>query len=206
MIIISHPARIIPKQEYYDNRKEEFITVPEQKIPAIHLQLEHSLKSIGKWESTWYKSFIETKRLTPQEFIDYIRCMTMNPQKDPDIYKYLSSNDFDKIIEYMQKPQSAWQIRPKVEDPKPKKKSHKKKKKIQTTSSESLWYAMIQYGLPADECQNWHLNRLLAMLDYFDYMNDDDADGSEPKLSEHEILEHYRILNEKNRKRFNSKG
>lgn len=38
----------IPAAELFDNRSQEFISIPESK-----LQLEHSLVSLSKWESKW---------------------------------------------------------------------------------------------------------------------------------------------------------
>ena len=73
MLNIDIPARNIPKQEYFDNRKQEFIIIESRKIPEIHLQLEHSLISAAKWEAKWKKPFSRDERMTDEEFLDYIR-------------------------------------------------------------------------------------------------------------------------------------
>lgn len=38
----------IPATELFNNKTQEFISIPEKKI-----QLEHSLVSLSKWESKW---------------------------------------------------------------------------------------------------------------------------------------------------------
>ena len=67
--------------ELFDNSTQEFITIPSRHIDPIHLQLEHSLMSIAKWESKWHESFFDKEEMTGEQLIDYIRCMTINPQK-----------------------------------------------------------------------------------------------------------------------------
>ena len=153
-IIIDHPARVIPKQEYFDNRTQEFITVEEQKLEAVYLKLEHSLKSIAAWESKWHEVFLAQEELSNEKLQDYIRCMTINKPQKKEVYESLTMNDLDRIIKYMQDEQSAWVITRK------KKKSRKPEK---ADPAESIYYAMIQYGIPP-EYENWHFNRLMALF------------------------------------------
>lgn len=40
--------------EYYDDEKSEFIDIKGRSV-----ELEHSLVSLSKWESRWYKNFLE---------------------------------------------------------------------------------------------------------------------------------------------------
>ena len=196
MLNIDIPERTIPKQEYFDNRTQEFITVESRKIPEIHLQLEHSLISIAKWEAKWKKPFIRDEKMTDEEFLDYVRCMTVNYQKNRDVYKDLTQEAVLEIAEYMNDSQSAWEIRPQ--------KKGKKKRKPDTV--EMIYYAMIQLGIPM-ECEKWHYNRLMALLDYCDAKGGSTPGGGSPKKrSEREIMELYRAMNEKNRKKYNSKG
>ena len=198
MLLIEHPARNVPKREYFDNRTQEFITIGEQRIPPIRLQLEHSLKSIARWEAKWHRSFIGRENLSGEELLDYVKCMTINRQEDPKIYDYLTQEDVLRIIDYMQDQQSAWEISSK--------KKTKKGKKGGTDTSESIYYAMIQFGVPM-ECENWHFNRLMALLDYCDCKGGSVSGAGGPaKRSQKEIMEMYRAMNEKNRKKYNSRG
>lgn len=197
MLPIDHPARDIPTREYFDNRTQEFITVPGRHVNAIHLQLEHSLMSIARWESKWHIPFIGKEKMTPEEFLDYIRCMTINSQKDPDVYKNLEQDDYNKILEYMQDPMSAHEI-------KPKKNKGKKKKELDT--AEAVYCAMTQLGIPFD-CDKWHFNRLSALIDYCSENESGGMAGTQNKpRSQKEMMDLYHALNQKNRKKYNSKG
>ena len=198
MLTIDRPERDIPGAEFFDNVKQEFITIEPRHLDAVHLQLEHSLMSIARWESRWHEPFIGRKDLTAEEFLDYIRCMTINPQKNPNVYKCLLNDDLQEIAEYMNDPQSAWEIVSK-EDKKP-----KKKKRPDTV--ESIYYAMIQYGIP-QEYEKWHFNRLMALIDYCDYKGGSSSGAGGPaKKTQREMMEMYRAMNEKARKKYNSKG
>ena len=197
MKTIDRPARDLPQAEFFDNRTQEFVTIEAKHLPAVHLQLEHSLRSIAKWESRWHEPFIGRDDLSGEMLLDYIRCMTINTVKDPAVYDALTQEDLLEILEYMQDANSAWQIREE------KKKTKKGRKKPDTV--EAIYFAMIQYGIPP-EYENWHFNRLIALIDYFDSKGGGEGGGSPRKKSEREIMEMYRALNEKNRKKYNSKG
>ena len=71
---------IVPEIEQWDETKNEFIIGKEQP-----LTLEHSLVSLSKWESKWCKPFFSNKEKTHEETIDYIRCMTMTPNVNPEV-------------------------------------------------------------------------------------------------------------------------
>ena len=58
---------IIPASEQWDEAKQEFVYVKEQK-----LQLEHSLVSLSKWESKWCKPFLSKEDKSIEETLDYI--------------------------------------------------------------------------------------------------------------------------------------
>lgn len=195
MIYIVHQAADIPPQELFDNRTNEFISIPGRHVDDMDLRLEHSLMSVAKWEGIWHESFSEQEKLPPEKLISYIRCMTINTQRNPDIYDQLTREDRNRILAYMNDPKSAWVI----------KKPEKKPRRKQPQTAEEIYWAMIQYGIPM-ECEKWHFNRLIALLDYCKEKGSHSGYGGQKKKSEREIMEMYRALNEKNRKRFNSKG
>lgn len=199
ILTIDHPAREIPEQEFFDNRTQMFITVPAHRVPAIHLQLVHSLMSISKWESRWHTSFMSKENMTGEEFLDYIRCMTINPQKNQDVYKYLTQEDFEIIGNYIQDPMSAFVVKKKGKKP--------PKNRRQQDTVEAVYYAMINLGIPMDLCQKWHFNRLSALIDYCadNGMSGMAGTAGRPK-SQREMMEMYHALNQKNRKKYNSKG
>lgn len=153
--------------------------------------------SIAKWESKWHEPYFEKDNMTGEQLIDYIRCMTINPQKNPNVYYDLRQEDVEKIVAYMEDPHSAWVI--------PKKKKGKKFKKTPDTV-ESIYYAMIQYGIPP-EYEKWHFGRLMALMDFCDSKGGSvSGAGGQNKKSQREIMEMYRAINERNRKKYNSRG
>lgn len=203
MITIDIPERDFNAVEYFDNRTQTFITVRNKKhVNACRLTLEHSLKSISKWEAKWHKSFFDDGQLTGEEWIDYIRCMTINTVKDPEIYLYLTQKEHSMIQDYIGDPQSAWEI-PKLSEDKKKK---AKKGKKQPTTVECVYYKMIQYGV-WESCENWNFNRLLALLDYFDKQEGSTPGaGGQKKKTERELMSMYHDMNQKARAKYKSKG
>lgn len=196
MLTVDLPERVIPRREYFNNLTQEFIIIEEKRVPPIHLQLEHSLMSIAKWESKWHEPFLGREDMNGEKLLDYIRCMTINSQKDSGIYSLLPEDTVLEIIEYIHDPSSAWEINPK-------KKGRKSRK---ATTAELIYYNMIQLGIPM-ECEKWHFNRLMALMDFCDCQGGSHPGGGSPqKRSQREIMEMYRAMNERNRKKYNSKG
>ena len=72
---------VIPETEEFDPKTNSFYTRKREV-----LTLEHSLVSLAKWESKWKKPFLNDKDKTPEETLDYIRCMTVTPNVDPSVY------------------------------------------------------------------------------------------------------------------------
>lgn len=77
----------IPETELFDEINQEFIQVKKQT-----LRLEHSLVSISKWESKWHKPFISNQQQTREETVDYIRCMTLTQNVDPNVFKCITND------------------------------------------------------------------------------------------------------------------
>ncbi len=198
MYVIEHPAKDYPKREFFNNATKEFITFEAKHVDAFRLKLEHSLLSISKWEAKHHKSFFGNGGQMPvNEFVDYIRCMTINEPSDPKVYDYLTENDLKGVMEYMEDPMSAVEIKP----PKNKKKPGKK----QIITSETFYMAMINQGIPF-ECEKWHFNRLSALLDVCSKNGAQDGYNTGKPKSQREIMEMYRALNDKNRAKYHSRG
>ena len=94
MLVIDIPSAVYEVPGSWDgkNRVKKLV-----KVPPIHLEMEHSLLSISKWESKWKIPFAQHKNMTSEQFLDYCRCMTINRQKDPNVYQYLRRQDAAKI-------------------------------------------------------------------------------------------------------------
>ena len=78
--------------EGWDELKQEFVDPK-----TVTLQLEHSLVSLSRWESKWCKPFLSTTEKTTEETIDYIKCMTITQNVDPDVYDHLSQQNINDI-------------------------------------------------------------------------------------------------------------
>lgn len=172
--------------EGWDEQKEEFVSAK----PPVCLQLEHSLISLAKWESKWEKPFLSKEQKTVEETIDYIRCMTLNPNVPADVYDRLSSQNFRDVHAYIDAKRSATTIR---ED----QKGHRS---TETVTSELIYYWMVALQIPF-ECQKWHLNRLLMLIRVCNVKNQPPK-----KQSQRSILKQNAALNAARRRRTHSKG
>ncbi len=175
----------IPAVEQWDERKQEFVTTKEQT-----LQLEHSLVSISKWESKWCKAFLTKQEKTIEETLDYIKCMTITQNVDPEVYNYLTNENIEEINKYIEAPMTATYF----SDDKTAKPSREQ------ITAELIYYWMIALNIPF-ECQKWHLNRLLTLIRVCNIKN-------QPlkKRSRKEIMSRNAALNAARRKQLNTKG
>lgn len=177
---------VIPEREGFDENTNEFIIMNKQ----VTLTLEHSLVSISKWESKWKKSFLSDKgERTKEETIDYVRCMTITQNVDPDIFNYLTNDNYSKILEYIEDPMTASTVT-----------SMNGKSDKQTITSELIYFWMVSLNIPF-ECQKWHINRLLMLIRICNAKN-----TTNKKVSKRSIAERNAALNEERRKKLNSKG
>ena len=175
----------VPAQEYYDESNEMFIN-----IPAVTLNMEHSLVAISKWEAKWGKAFLGKQEKTKEEIIDYIRCMTLNENVNPMTYSALTNRDLSKVKEYLEARMSASYLPEKTPG-----------EKGDTVTSELIYYWMVALQIPF-ECQYWHLNRLLTLVQICNMKNNPDKH----KMSRSELLSRNRALNAARRAKYHSRG
>lgn len=180
----------VPARELWDEGQEKFIATK-----ACTIVLEHSLVSVSKWEAKWKKEFLSTAEKTEEETLDYIRCMTITQNVDPNIYKYLSQDIIKKVNEYISDPMTATTFS-KNDRNKNGGKSYSKQK----ITSELIYYWMIALEIPM-ECQRWHLNRLLTLIKVCQIKNDPGK-----KMSKKDILSSNARINAARRKASHSKG
>lgn len=174
----------IPATELWDESKQEFIYMKPQT-----LQLEHSLVSLSKWESKWCKPFLSKEEKSIEETIDYVRCMTITQNVKPEVYNCLTNDNITQINEYIQAPMTATYFS----------KSNGRPSREQVTA-ELIYYWMIALGIPF-ECQKWHLNRLLTLIQVCNIKNEPPK-----KMSKRAIMSRNAELNASRRKQFNTKG
>lgn len=175
----------IPAMEGWDELKNEFISEEE-----CVLELEHSLVSLSKWESKWCKAFLGKQEKTREETLDYIRCMTLTPNVDPEVYNRLTDRNIEQINNYISAPMTATYF----SDDK------KGKNNREVVTSELIYYWMIAMTIPF-ECQDWHLNRLLTLIRVCNIKN-----SPPKKMSKREIMSRNAALNAARRQQMNSKG
>ena len=175
----------IPAREMFDEVKQEFINTKEQTIV-----IEHSLVSLSKWESKWHKPFLTKEKKTTEETIDYVRCMTLTQNVDPEVYNYLTNKNLEDIHEYIEDSMTATWFNEE-------KKNGSSSKQI---TAELLYYWMISFNIPM-ECQKWHLNRLITLIKVCSIKQ-----NPPQKMSKGDIMRRNAELNAARRKQFNTKG
>ena len=180
---------IIPGDEQWDPVKEEFV----QSRKDQPLQLEHSLVSISKWESKWCKPFLRKEPMTDEEIVDYVRCMTLTQNVDPEVYRYLTSENIEQVNQYINAPMTATWF---TED----KNSKRKGNSGEQVTSELIYYWMIALNIPP-EYQKWHLNRLLTLIRVCNTKNQ-----PAKKMNKRDILKRNAALNEARRQQLNTRG
>lgn len=175
----------IPAREMFDERTQTFSTTKEQT-----LQLEHSLVSLSKWESKWCKPFLSKEEKTREETIDYIKCMTITQNVDPNVYSRLTNENVKEINDYIEAPMTATTF------------SDNKQvgRGQEVITSELIYYWMIALTIPM-ECQKWHLNRLLTLVRVCNIKN-----TPPKKMNKKEVMNRYASLNAARRQKMNSKG
>lgn len=171
--------------EEWDEVKEEFV-----EPKTITLQLEHSLVSLSKWESKWRKAFLSKVAKTDEETIDYIKCMTITQNVNPEVYNYLTNNNIKRIYEYINAPMTATVFSEDTPG----------KRNNEIVTSELIYYWMIALNIPF-ECQKWHLNRLLTLVKVCNIKN-----TPPKKRSRRELMSRNAALNAARRKQLNSRG
>ena len=175
----------IPAIELWDEKNQEFVSRKEQT-----LQLEHSLVSLSKWESKWCKAFLSKNEKTNEEIMDYIRCMTLTQNVNPEVYDRIDNSNLQKIKEYIDAPMTATVFN---ED-----KNARRSREVVT--AELIYYWMISLNIPF-ECQKWHINRLLTLIRVCNIKN-----SPPKKQSRRDLMSRNAQLNAARRKQFNSRG
>lgn len=177
---------IIPEGEMFNEQTNEFVYTKEQK-----LVLEHSLVSLSKWESKWKKPFLDNKDKTPEETLDYIRCMTITKNVDEVAYYNLPQEVISKVNNYISDTMTATTFSNNVQQ----------RGRRETITSEIIYYWMVNFNIPF-ECEKWHLNRLLTLIQVCSIKSQNDS----KKMSKREILQQNNETNALRRKQLGSKG
>lgn len=181
----------IPEREVFNEATQCFF-----KLPKISLKLEHSLVSISKWEAKWKKPFFSNEPPTPEQVVDYIKCMTLTQNVPENNYAIVSHDaiSMKKINDYINESQTATWFSELRKD------EGKSKRNSKTITSELVYYWMIALQIPM-ECQKWHISRLFTLIEV---CNTEGDNSKSKKMSKREVLEMQKRINDARRAKFNT--
>lgn len=175
----------VPETESFDPVTETFFYTKEQK-----LTLEHSLLSIAKWESKWGKPFLNKRtKKTIEESRDYIRCMTITQNVDPNVYFALTNDNYREITEYMENPMTATWFSKENRPP-----------GTAVITAEVIYYYMAALQIPFS-CEKWHFNRLMTLIKVCS-----DKNKTPKKMNQRQIMSQNAALNAARRAEMKTTG
>lgn len=172
-------------EEMFDEATDTFI-----RTAPVKLQLEHSLFALSKWESFFKKPFLSNRDKPSEEIFGYIEAMNQTPDVAPEVFSRLSPEHINKVNDYINDPLTATTFA----------NTPGTKRNTDIITAELIYYWMIAFTIPP-ECQYWHLNRLLALIQVCNIKN------SKPKkMSRAEAGAKQRELNEQRKREFGTTG
>lgn len=133
--------------EAYDESTNKFV------LTRQRIQLEHSLASLSKWESTFEKPFLGPGDKSHEETFAYIEMMVLGTKLTPEILLELIKSHNTEIQTYIDRKMTATKIA-EVE---------KKQGRRQIVTSELIYSWMVELQIDF-ETQYWHLNRLITLI------------------------------------------
>ena len=175
----------VPLSEKFDEETNRFVI-----NESYDIRMEHSLVSLSKWESKWHKPFLTKEPKTIEETIDYIKCMTTTQNVDDSVYKFVTSENLDQVREYIESEMTATKFS----------KDDKKTTSREIITAEIIYYWMIALNIPF-ECQKWHLDRLLTLINVCNIKN-----APPKKTGKRELMSRNAALNASRRNALRSKG
>ena len=131
--------------------------------------------------------------MTDEELTDYVRCMTLTQNVDPEVYRYLTNENIEQINQYINAPMTATWF---AED----KSRRGKGGRGEQVTNELIYYWMIALNIPP-EYQKWHLNRLLTLIRVCDAKN-----KPAKKMNKRDMLKRNAALNEARKQQLNTRG
>lgn len=174
----------VPAREIFNERDSSFLYTTE-----TELDLEHSLASVSEWESKWHKPFLSQESLSPEEFRDYVRCMTLK-NADPLLFMSLSPENLAAIHAYINDPMTATWFSG----------DQKKTKRQNAVTAEVIYYWMTVLNIPFS-CDAWHLNKLMTLIRVCS-----EKSQKPKKMGKREYASYQTALNEARRKKYRTKG
>lgn len=175
----------IPDEEYFDEVKEEFVV-----LPGGLFEFEHSLRKVAEWESRWkipYKSADPEFQLTPDQSLDYLKTMCNTEGLEN---RHMTLDVQQKLMNYINDPMTATTFQ----------NDDSESSSAASMTSEVIYAMMAMAGIPF-ECDRWHFNRLIVLINVIATKNE------KPKMmSQEDLILRNRRLNEERKKKYNTKG
>lgn len=181
-------------QELWDHAYNRFRYIESNRT----LRLEHSLKSISNWEAIFEKTFLpppyldENKvHIEPLEWRSYFKCMVLDEKVSETEVDILFTTHRQEILEYIARPNHGTKFGGQ---------SPTKMNNV-AVSSGMIYYWLTAFQIPF-HTENWHLNRLLALLKIANIKNDPNG-----TMTLQETKDVHRSLNAERRSKYmNHKG
>lgn len=162
-----------PDGELFDSSEQRFII-----IPGGVYTFEHSLVSLSKFESKYRVPLLDRNEKTPDQLIDYISMMSLDPSFNPLL---LTPETSEELINYLSVNPTATSI------------DQSDGSRASTyISSESIYASMAMAQVPFS-AETWNLNRLMNVLAIIG----ERSAGSKKKKPKSEVMSEYQSLNAK---------
>lgn len=116
--------------------------------------------------------------------------MTLTQNVDPNVYTAITPQILKTVNAYIDDSMTATTFS----------KRQRGRSNNEIVTAEIIYYWMISHQIPF-ECQKWHLNRLMTLINVCSAKN-----GPQKKMSQKEIFAQNRALNAARRKRTHSRG
>lgn len=160
-------------------------------LEAVELNLEHSLVSLSKWESKHEKAFFGPQEKSEGELADYVNHMIVDAEPPEDFLNRLTMFETTRIRQYIDSKQSATWFR---ED-------QKARPSQEIITSELIYYWLINFQIPFQPTETWHLNRLLTLVKICGIKQ------TKPRpMNKKQQMEEYRRLNAERRAKLGTSG
>lgn len=186
----------IPEHEVYDERLNQFFTVP-----SVNLKLEHSLLSLSRWEEKWHEPYFgragEKTQHSDEQTKDYIKCMCITRGLPDEFFDTLDQSTINKIAEYISDPHTATTFS---------KANNNAPTNRQTVTAELIYYWMLKAQIPF-ECEKWNLSKLLTLIRVCEVMDSRHAPKTNKKRpSKASMAAARREMNAARRNQLNTSG